>query len=479
METNGAVSGLKESFVVCRDSSGAETRGTLVRLTRDLAVFEIYSPTVVLRMSEVLAEFKITFQDRLIYSGRAVVSSLVNSGTGLVCEASLDEGWLELSAVLPGGKNPLPAQFGEFLKSWQHNYRVRPEFKVVVADMESLFADMRLWLDQVELSLRSTSSGDRIQREREAAHELAASVLPAIDSIGDQFEEIAAGLDADARPAHIRFARRQLHPLVLCSPFAFRTYRKPLGYAGDYEMVNMIVRNPYEGGSLFAKVVNAWFLDQLPALAHRNRITILKQRLKAETARAMRLGRPAKIFNLGCGPAGEIQEFIKEEIVASSARFDLLDFNEETIQHTGALLRELARKNNRTTGIQMLQKSVAQVLKEAARASAGTANGSTGKYDFLYCAGLFDYLPDRVCKQLMNVFYESVAPGGLLLVTNVDATLAFRNKLEFILDWNLLYRNHRQMTALKPDQALADDCSVLADASAVNLFLEIRKPENA
>jgi extracellular factor (EF) 3-hydroxypalmitic acid methyl ester biosynthesis protein len=286
-------------------------------------------------------------------------------------------------------------------------------------------------------------------------------------------------VDAAARPAHIRFARRQLHPLLMCSPFSHRTYRKPLGYAGDYEMVNMIVRNPYEGGSLFAKVVNAWFLDQLPAVAHRNRITILKQRLKAETARAVRLGRSAKILNLGCGPAGEIQEFLKEEIVSSSARFDLLDFNEETIQHTGALLRELARKNNRSTGIQMQQKSVAQVIKDAARAGAGKANGASGRYDFLYCAGLFDYLPDRVCKQLMNVFYESVAPGGLLLVTNVDATLPFRNKLEFILDWNLLYRNHRQMAALRPDKALEENCSVKADASAVNLFLEIRKPEHA
>ena len=55
--------------------------------------------------------------------------------------------------------------------------------------------------------------------------------------------------------------------LLLSSPFLYRAYQKPLGYAGDYEMVNMIARDPYEGGSLFAKVVNLWFLSQWPARA--------------------------------------------------------------------------------------------------------------------------------------------------------------------------------------------------------------------
>jgi extracellular factor (EF) 3-hydroxypalmitic acid methyl ester biosynthesis protein len=41
----------------------------------------------------------------------------------------------------------LPEQFSGFLREWQKTYKVLPEFKVVVADMQSLFTDMRLWLD--------------------------------------------------------------------------------------------------------------------------------------------------------------------------------------------------------------------------------------------------------------------------------------------------------------------------------------------
>ena len=104
---------------------------------------------------------------------------------------------------------------------------------------------------------------------------------------------------------HRSYIQRHLHPIVLCAPFAYRSYRKPLGYAGDYEMVNMMLRDPREGSSLFAKIFNVWLLHQGSAAAHRNRISFLKKRLVEETAAAARAGRKARILNLGCGPAWE------------------------------------------------------------------------------------------------------------------------------------------------------------------------------
>jgi extracellular factor (EF) 3-hydroxypalmitic acid methyl ester biosynthesis protein len=70
------------------------------------------------------------------------------------------------------------------------------------------------------------------------------------------------GVDDEFRSVHRIFGRRQLHPMLLCSPFLYRTFAKPLGYAGDYEMINMIMRDPLEGGSLYAKIINLWFLQQ-------------------------------------------------------------------------------------------------------------------------------------------------------------------------------------------------------------------------
>jgi extracellular factor (EF) 3-hydroxypalmitic acid methyl ester biosynthesis protein len=477
METKTAPSlkGEQASFVSCVSSSGVEIRATLLHFTRFLATFEVYAPALGLRTSEVLSDFRIVVDEAAIYSGRAVVSNLVSAGSATVCEVNLEDGWIDVESVTPHEEKQLQEQFSGFLQRWQRHYKILPEFKVVVADMESLLTDMRLWMDQVELAIRSSPNGERVQMEKEAARELAASAIPAIEALGDRFEEVAATLEPELRPAHIHFCRRHLHPVLLCAPFSYRTFQKPLGYAGDYEMVNMIVREPYEGGSLFAKVVNAWFLQQLPAQAHRNRIKVLKERLTEETARVLRANRQAQVFNLGCGPAGEIQEFLAESPLADKARLTLLDFNEETLQHTQGILSEISQRSGRRASIQMQKKSVQQLLKEAARPTAG-ASGT--RYDFLYCAGLFDYLPDRVCKQLMGIFYHWLAPGGLLLVTNVDGTRAFHNKLEFILDWNLIYRNSAQMAALRPESVSPEAASVTADLTGVNLFLEIRKPSN-
>jgi len=467
-------SAIKDSLVICQSSHGIEIRGSLLRLTRYVAVFEVYNPSLVLQVSEVLGGFKIVIHERTIYAGRAVVATLVNAGTMLVCEAKLDESAFMLASFAPGiDSAALHEGFEDFLRHWQRLYKVLPEFKVVVADMQTFLTDLRLWLEQVELEIRSAPSGNRLEMERSAVQEIGRAMVPAFNAMHERLEHVSDGVEAELRAVHQNFAKRQLHPLVLCSPFAYRTYHKPLGYAGDYEMVNMILRDPYEGSSLFAKVVNLWFLSQWPAQAHRNRIQYLKGLLREETRRGAARGRPLRVLSLGCGPAREIQEFLAEDALCDHAQFSLLDFNEETIQHTSRVLEEFKRRYGRRSLIQIQKKSVQHVLKEGARPVAGAADKS---YDFIYCAGLFDYLPDRTCTQLMNIFYNWLAPGGLLAATNVENCKPFRHMLEFVLDWHLVYRGLKQSAALLPQRAEAGNAQIVKDPTEVNVFIEVRKP---
>src|SRR5262249_48777578 len=153
------------------------------------------------------------------------------------------------------------------------------------------------WLEQVELGIRSSPSEDRLKMERDILQELGQSTTPAVTSLFERFEALPDRIEPDLQPAHRAFSRRQLHPLLLCSPFVYRTFQKPLGYAGDYEMVNMIARDPYEGSSLFAKAINLWFLKQPPAEAHRNRVEFLKEKLIAESVRMSSQGKPLRVIN--------------------------------------------------------------------------------------------------------------------------------------------------------------------------------------
>src|SRR5215212_2561290 len=298
-----------EAMVICENSRGAEIHGTLVRLARHEVSFEIYSASDIVQMSEVLSDFRILMREQLVYSGKAVITNLVNAGPVVICQANLQDAWLELD-VLNLAKEPtrLHEAFDGLIQNWQKVYKVQPEYKVIIADIQSFLFELRHWVEEVELGLSSLRERERIEAEREAVEELAKPVRPCLNHLFEKFEMASLEIDPELQPTHAIYVKRQLHPLLLCAPFMHRIYRKPLGYAGDYEMVNMILRDPHEGTSLYAKVLNTWFLSQIPAEAHRNRVKCLTQRL-AEECRRGRLGnRTTQVFNLGCGPAREVRD---------------------------------------------------------------------------------------------------------------------------------------------------------------------------
>lgn len=458
-------------LVVFKTSQNAALGATVIRVNRSVAVFEFFDPSCVLRLSEVLKDFQISLGERTIFQGQATIQSLVDTGLAVVCEVSLMGLWSDVDFETEG--DGLRGEFAKQIGQWKKSYMVLPEYKILAADLHIFLTDFRQWMNQVEFGINGSPAADRLQLEQRWADQLSLAVFPYLDEMFAKLEQITAKLDADQHPAHSAYIRRLIQPLVIGAPFAFRAIRKPLGYAGDYEVVDMILRNPYEGGSLYAKVLNHWFIKQPPAEAHRNRIKYLTQRLLEETARTMADGRKARVYNLGCGPAREIQDFMAEQHVSDHAHFTLLDFNEETLRHAQKVLEQSRKRSGRNTVLKFTKKSVAQVLKGRNRASDQPPED---QYDFIYCAGLFDYLSQSACKHLMNVFYELLAPGGLLVATNVDSSNPIQHWLGDVLEWHLIYRGNKEMLALRPDQANLDDTRVVADITGVNIFLEVRKP---
>ena len=135
------------------------------------------------------------------------------------------------------------------------------------------------------------------------------------------------------------------------------------------------------------------------------------------------------------------------------------------------MLEDLKRKRSLNTPIQLVKKSVGQILKSAHRSTE-----SSSGYDLVYCAGLLDYLPDRICKELLNILHDSVAPGGSLIATNVDVSNPIRHMLDYVLEWHLIYRSGQELLALRPQKSNPEDASVFADSTGVNVILEVRKP---
>lgn len=473
-KTASAPSKVKDSHVGFHTADGEELRGTLAHLTRHIVVFELYNSATTLRLSEALDRFVIVFQDQTIYSGRVVVRGVVDAGTKIVCEAVLDESkWTDFNNALSlQREDGLKVEFKNLLVEWQKLYKVLPEFKIVVVDLHSFLSDLRSWLDQVEIVIHNTPETNRAEREGEMLLNLEPRTSSAIQSLTERFEDVLNRTEPDLIPAHHAFCRRLMHPITLCSPFMHRTFYKPLGYAGDYEMVNMMFRNPFEGDSLFAKMINHYALQLPPIVGHRNRIQYLGEKLQGESLRVMGRRRDARIFSMGCGPAQEVQRFLSDNELANRTHFTLADFNQETLKQTGAVLGGLKQKHSRRGSIQMLRQSIQQLLKAAGR---NVEYPRCDQHDLIYCAGLFDYLTDQVCRQLMDVFYAMLAPGGLLIATNVDNHPA-RNQMECFLDWHLVHRDETKMRTLVPQNFDIQNIVTKRDTSAVNVFMEMRKP---
>lgn len=461
----------RDNEAVFQTSTGMELRTHLTRLTRHAATFEAGHLATTLRTSEVLNNFKITSGNRMIYLGRAVVSNVVHTGGSLLCEAKLDNLGSDTAFFLPEAESPVNLQeaYKSFFQNWQNNYRVSSEFKVLVADVESYLNGVRQWLEGLEFGLKAQNG--KPEQERRILEAIAPRVIESFNGRHERFEEIIDGLPPELRATHQDFTRRHWQKLFLSSPFGHRTYHKPLGYAGDYEMMNMIHRNAPEGNSLYEKLIHLLLVSQWPARSVRNRIAHLREHILNETARVSRMNKAARILNIGCGPAREIQDFLRETHLSNRAGFTLVDFNEETLAHANSKIADAKNKFARRTQVQIKQLSVYELLKNTRRNELDAE-----KFDFIYCAGLFDYLALDTARALVNLWYDSLAPGGLMLIANMNDTKPFRNFIEFILDWQLIYRDSREVFSFAP-QRCRETARVIQEPTSVNLFLHIRKPD--
>ncbi len=463
-----------QSVITCKNSQGTELTANLLRIKRYSVVFEVYNPYSILQLSEVLSDFRIMASRRLLYHGKAVVSNLLNTGIVLVCEAMLDEGWVEVdflsgvTGATPSVGGDLSNQFANFMSEWKTANLVHDPFKLVVADLASMLSGVQHWLTGIDVGIRTTVTRRRDELEGEIFSGIENRVVEEVLPSMERFEAVSKEVSEAEVAVHKSYVRRELHPIVLCSPFLYRTYTKPLGYAGDYEMVNMMLRNPYEGSSAFAKLLNFALLNTEPVVAHRNRIDFLIEKLRSECVRRVSKGK-TRIFNLACGPAMEVQRFLRECEESDLAEIDLLDFNSETLEYTRERIQESKMAGGRETHVRYFQRSVHQLL----RAATQGGEEEFTNYDVVYCAGLFDYLSQRVCKRLVELFCTMIRPGGIVIVTNVAASNPRKAWMEYVMEWNLIYRDENDMNDLVPDGLNLKNTSVKADSTGVNLFLEI------
>jgi extracellular factor (EF) 3-hydroxypalmitic acid methyl ester biosynthesis protein len=421
------------------------------------------------QVSEVLNDLNIRSGDRSIYKGKAVVVSLLNTGLMAVVSVNLVDEWSDL-----GEFGSSPSNVGEearrFVSGWYERFNVSPGYMVAVGEIRAFLAEVSRWTDQADLSKALPRRADGWLRADVFA-ELAEPVIRSAAEYFSQLEGEAGRVPTDGVDGYKAFAQTSLHPLVLRAPFVYRTFAKPLGYAGDYEMVRQILGDPQDGPTTYFQIVNSLFLASPVAQAHRNRIDVLVDRLSQTMRLSQEEGRTFKVLDIGCGPAAEIERVLRTDSLAARLEFTLVDFSEETLRSTKESLDRANSERAESSVLHYVNDSVHNLLK---RATKQGEIPEAEKFDFVYCAGLFDYLSDKVCARLLEYLKSRTRPGGRILVTNVHPSNQQRGVMEHVLEWHLIYRDERQLASVLPPNRCAE--KVFVDATGVNVFAEFLLP---
>ncbi|HMV43469.1 MAG TPA: class I SAM-dependent methyltransferase [Leptospiraceae bacterium] len=261
------------------------------------------------------------------------------------------------------------------------------------------------------------------------------------------------------------YLRKSIWNYILESEFIKRTNLKPRGYAGDSAMMEMLYRNEYLGKSSFGKIFHKHPCDTKAADAVRNRRRLIN---KYMSQRLSTSGKDDfKILSIACGPAWEMQDFLRESPYKHQAKVYLLDQDEEALGEAKSGIDSIPTE--KPFQVEFIKESVRTILK------TGSPELKFGQYDFIYSMGLYDYLTDSVAKVLTEKLYSMLCPGGILILGNYHVENETRKYMEYIMDWVLYYRDEEAMFELLEDIPKGFTSEVGFDDSGTQMFLRVEK----
>lgn len=229
-----------------------------------------------------------------------------------------------------------------------------------------------------------------------------------------------------------RFAREnhELRQFLYQDPFTWRALDKPRGYAGDAVMMDYIYGIECHQARTDASPLGREILGYIRKSQAPHSVRYRREHI-ARLIDAMAMRRPAA--SVLAVAAGHLREAELSKALASRrlGRFVALDADE-------ASLREL-EKHYAPLGVETIHASVRQLL--ARKISLGT-------FDFVYAAGLYDYLSENTAQVLSARLFEMVRPGGQLLIPNFTPHVIDRGYMETFMDWTLIYRDPAAMARL-------------------------------
>jgi len=212
-------------------------------------------------------------------------------------------------------------------------------------------------------------------------------------------------------------------------PFTRWSFEKPRGYSGDATLIDFIYGHPSVADEVarstaLGRGIYEYTRNAPGPVAVRERRDILTRYVDEIAAER---GGEAEILTVAAGHLREADTSVALRD-GQIKRWVALDQDPISI---GSIARDFSG-----TCIEAVDGSVRGLLSK---------KHQLGTFDFIYAAGLYDYLADKVAVKLTQTCMDMLKPNGVFLFANFASDMADDGYMESVMNWALLLRSEADM----------------------------------
>ncbi len=422
-----------------------------------------------LRVGESLDGVRVSFFDRAVFEGDACVRHVNHDQQE--CSIGLELNGMNVaihSIQSDSVRLDLRYRLDLLLRDMAElTAQVESDFEQWLLDSKAALSKLRDFLDQEEKSWAHLDWITRHQNVKIILDEAGKKLVPLFNDFRDALNfRVAKFSEAEHKKWRPIF-RQHLGELFMACPFTHRAFHKPMGYAGDYELMSMLYRAEPEGDSLFAKVLNMHSKDEPAGRATINRLEYLGGIL-SELATSTE-AHPLEVASIGCGAARELVHLLtRKPELGPKLKIALVDQDSRALDLCERTLTPLSRKTG--ARFSFIGDPIQSLIQEK------NLGDCLGKRDLIYSAGLYDYLEDDVFVALTRVLYDALKPGAKLVIGNMANHNPTKEWMAYAMDWYLIHRSPDELMELGT-RVTSDSSKVFVDSEpeGVNLFVHLRR----
>ena len=419
-------------------------------------------------ISQSIEDIKIKFSDDEVFSGSINIKSVTNEGESILIGAMFMKTVFPTEKLIAAqAKNDLLKQIDVEMKELQEVNKEACKLIIDCARFLQMFTDK---CEAFEKQLIGKTY-DSCQSAEAAFMEYMAPV--ATDYLVEFNAKFSSIIDVDSimeGSAYHRIFGQLIYPFFDGSDLARRAKDKPLGYAGDFEMMNQIYRNGYEGKTLVGKILHNYVANEKSSesVSFRKPYFLSYYEKSLEEAK----GNDINILSLASGPCVEFQNAIEkyDQETLSKINLTLFDLDQVSLEHAQTKIYEKSIEQQKSINIEFINASVKLFIE-----SSNQKN--TEYYDLVYSGGLFDYLDNATSTAIVTNLFNFIKPGGRVIIGNFTQKNSTKAFCHFVTNWHLIHKTEEEMRAwTKYLPKNSYHLKIDYDDNGINAFLVLEKP---